>query len=123
MVIRFLIILVLATCSAPLVYSQPASPPRTTAAGQTQPSMDLTQYGVRIEPDQRLIVMMAALDAAGFDPTPPGKQVSPFRAIVRKDNAALDQGLRDRLKNFFDKNRSEERRVGKECRSRWSPYH
>ena len=23
----------------------------------------------------------------------------------------------------FDKNRSEERRVGKECRSRWSPYH
>ena len=105
MVIRFLIILVLATCSAPLVYSQPASPPRTTAAGQTQPSMDLTQYGVRIEPDQRLIVMMAALDAAGFDPTPPGKQVSPFRAIVRKDNAALDQGLRDRLKNFFDKNK------------------
>ncbi len=105
MVIRFLIILVLATCSAPLAYSQPASPPRTTAAGQTQPSMDLTQYGVRIEPDQRLIVMMAALDAAGFDPTPPGKQVSPFRAIVRKDNAALDQGLRDRMKNFFDKNK------------------
>ena len=23
----------------------------------------------------------------------------------------------------FDVNRSEERRVGKECRSRWSPYH
>ena len=23
----------------------------------------------------------------------------------------------------FEKNRSEERRVGKECRSRWSPYH
>jgi len=67
--------------------------------------MDLTQYGVRIEPDQRLIVMMAALDAAGFDPTPQGKQVSPFRAIVRKDNAALDQGLRDRMKNFFDKNK------------------
>ena len=32
---------------------------------------------------------------------------------------------RDTLKaiiNHFD-NRSEERRVGKECRSRWSPYH
>ena len=25
--------------------------------------------------------------------------------------------------NLFDGNRSEERRVGKECRSRWSPYH
>ena len=23
----------------------------------------------------------------------------------------------------FDEDRSEERRVGKECRSRWSPYH
>ena len=23
----------------------------------------------------------------------------------------------------WDQNRSEERRVGKECRSRWSPYH
>ena len=25
--------------------------------------------------------------------------------------------------NTFGFNRSEERRVGKECRSRWSPYH
>ena len=25
--------------------------------------------------------------------------------------------------NYFFKVRSEERRVGKECRSRWSPYH
>ena len=24
---------------------------------------------------------------------------------------------------YFPENRSEERRVGKECRSRWSPYH
>ena len=28
----------------------------------------------------------------------------------------------DRFKRIFD-SRSEERRVGKECRSRWSPYH
>src|SRR5256885_11520910 len=27
------------------------------------------------------------------------------------------------LKQFVEKARSEERRVGKECRSRWSPYH
>ena len=25
--------------------------------------------------------------------------------------------------NVFNQQRSEERRVGKECRSRWSPYH
>ena len=32
--------------------------------------------------------------------------------------------IRD-MKNFgfVELNRSEERRVGKECRSRWSPYH
>ena len=28
-----------------------------------------------------------------------------------------------RIKNHLNKARSEERRVGKECRSRWSPYH
>ena len=27
------------------------------------------------------------------------------------------------LQQYPDKCRSEERRVGKECRSRWSPYH
>ena len=27
------------------------------------------------------------------------------------------------LNEHLKKNRSEERRVGKECRSRWSPYH
>ena len=47
-----------------------------------------------------------------------------------------DAGIKQTLKSFLDKlsttfndktkldiNRSEERRVGKECRSRWSPYH
>ena len=28
-----------------------------------------------------------------------------------------------KIKNNLDDRRSEERRVGKECRSRWSPYH
>ena len=27
------------------------------------------------------------------------------------------------IQDFVERNRSEERRVGKECRSRWSPYH
>src|ERR1039457_4768079 len=30
---------------------------------------------------------------------------------------------RSRPRGFFERHRSEERRVGKECRSRWSPYH
>src|SRR2546427_10799751 len=32
-------------------------------------------------------------------------------------------GADSRSKNQLDPGRSEERRVGKECRSRWSPYH
>ena len=27
------------------------------------------------------------------------------------------------IREMIDRDRSEERRVGKECRSRWSPYH
>ena len=35
----------------------------------------------------------------------------------------LDEKLLAGDKAFFNLIRSEERRVGKECRSRWSPYH
>ena len=30
---------------------------------------------------------------------------------------------KEQLDKLFEQLRSEERRVGKECRSRWSPYH
>src|ERR1039458_12353 len=33
------------------------------------------------------------------------------------------QRAADEFRGVFDATRSEERRVGKECRSRWSPYH
>ena len=37
---------------------------------------------------------------------------------------ANPENLQDRVRTGFLANlRSEERRVGKECRSRWSPYH
>src|SRR5256885_14677337 len=41
-------------------------------------------------------------------------KVEHSRPMLSLDNAYNEQELRDR---------SEERRVGKECRSRWSPYH
>ncbi len=71
---------------------------------QTQTAMpfELSEYGVSLQPDARLIIVMAALEAAGFDPTPPGKEPSAFRMLVRKDQANLDAGLRERLKGFFD---------------------
>ena len=36
---------------------------------------------------------------------------------------ALTQMVQDHVMHFYHLHRSEERRVGKECRSRWSPYH
>jgi hypothetical protein len=96
--------------SAGAASAQPPTPspsPRAQAPRQASPtaSFELAEYGVSIRPDPRLIIMTAALDAAGFDPTPAGKEPSPFRLLVRKDQANLDAGLRERLKAFFDRNK------------------
>ena len=53
----------------------------------------------------------------------------PLRLARRKPDeqwyrAVIDSlGIADRLDHRPSDDRSEERRVGKECRSRWSPYH
>ena len=41
---------------------------------------------------------------------------------IKKPDAVYDAVL-DAMKHCGNSGRSEERRVGKECRSRWSPYH
>jgi tetratricopeptide (TPR) repeat protein len=74
------------------------SPPR-------QSVFDLSEVGVQIRPEPRLVVMMAALDAAGFDPTPEREEPTAFRAQLRRDQANLDPELRQRLSNFYDRNR------------------
>src|SRR5438128_3974957 len=83
--------------------------PRTAQPAQTQrrPSaaFDLADYGVGFQPDTRLIIVMAALDAAGFDPTPTGREPSVFRGRVRKDQAELKPALRERLRNVFQRNK------------------
>ena len=47
--------------------------------------------------------------------------------IAQYSRELLDILLKDRTTNeniiWATSDRSEERRVGKECRSRWSPYH
>jgi hypothetical protein len=48
---------------------------------------------------------MAALEAAGFDPLPAGREATGFRAKVRKDLASLDPDLRARKKTFYERNR------------------
>lgn len=68
-------------------------------------AFEVSEYGVDFVADQRLIVVMAALDAAGFDPLPQGRSPSAFRTKLRKDLANLDPALRDRLKTFYERNR------------------
>ena len=40
--------------------------------------------------------------------------------VVTLEDGSKDGGFGERIASYY---RSEERRVGKECRSRWSPYH
>lgn len=64
---------------------------------------DVSEYGVDFQSDPRLIVVMAALEAAGWDPLPAGQTPSVFRAKLRKDLANLDPDLRRRLQTFYDR--------------------
>ena len=52
-----------------------------------------------------------------------GKYVSHFLYDVGLIYSLVSSGLLNVMKDTFTLIRSEERRVGKECRSRWSPYH
>ena len=46
------------------------------------------------------------------------------RILIVEDEVAIADLEKDYLElSGFEVERSEERRVGKECRSRWSPYH
>ena len=48
------------------------------------------------------------------------EKLNTFTSLVLKD---AEQKREKLLENVQKEYRSEERRVGKECRSRWSPYH
>jgi hypothetical protein len=68
-------------------------------------SFQVSEYGVDFQADPRLIVVMAALEAAGFDPVPSGRTPSAFRAKLRKDLTNLDSDLRQRLQVFYERNK------------------
>ena len=48
-----------------------------------------------------------------------GKYIGAGLAVI----AGLGTGIGQGIAAGYGASRSEERRVGKECRSRWSPYH
>ena len=79
------------------------------------PAASPAEREARIEDNRRAVDEAAALGAevlvlvCGAAP-PPGRDIAAARRMVADGIARLVP-------------RSEERRVGKECRSRWSPYH
>ena len=81
------------------------------ASAQNVPTgFDLSNHGVRIEPDKRVIVVLAALDAArttnesGEIVPVLNTKLSPegtkFRELLRSDLAALNEDLRQRISTF-----------------------
>lgn len=68
-------------------------------------TFEVSEYGVDFQSDPRLILVMAALEVAGFDPVPAGRAPSAFRTKLRKDLANVDPDLRNRLKLFYERNR------------------
>jgi hypothetical protein len=101
---QYLLILLITVLSAGVVSSQTPQVPQTV---QQRPgaSFEVSEYGVDFQADPRLIVMMAALDVAGFDPVVGGRAPSTFRVKLRKDLGNLDPDLRMRLKTFYDRNK------------------
>src|SRR5258706_6849008 len=71
--------------------------PRQTGAGFIAPS----EANVRIAPDVRTFIVMAALNMAGFDYETGGQPLSPARAELRKDLARLDPQVKAKLAAFY----------------------
>src|SRR5258705_9232179 len=95
------------SAGAPLAQTFPASrtpTPKAAPPVRQGATFELSEYGVEFQADPRLIVVMAALEAAGFQPVPPGREPSAFRSKVRKDLTDLDPELRSRLRTFYERN-------------------
>lgn len=104
---QYLLILLITVLSAGVVSSQTPQAPQTPQTVQQRQgaSFEVSEYGVDFQADPRLIVMMAALDVAGFEPSSSGRAPSTFRVKLRKDLANLDPDLRMRLKTFYERNK------------------
>ncbi|MBS1797547.1 MAG: hypothetical protein JSS81_27235 [Acidobacteria bacterium] len=70
-------------------------------AQDTSRPFDLSQYGVRIEPDRRLIVVLASLEAAGLE-TPLTDKGGEFRQKLKTDLTTFNPDLRQKMKFFID---------------------
>ena len=92
-------------CSVTFAQPSPTQTPTPRVPQRQNTSFDLLEYGVSFRTDPRLIIMMAALEAAGFQASTTTSDPSVFRAQVRKDLTDLDPDLRNRLRTFYERNK------------------
>lgn len=85
------------------------SSPRPVQA--VQPSLDLTQYGVEIAPDKRLIIVTATLEAGDMN-TPLTAAGENFRQVLRRDSQNISPELRQKIKNFIDRYKNQHPAAG-----------
>jgi hypothetical protein len=70
-----------------------------------RPNLSLADVNTDIGVDRRVIVMMAALNIAGYDYESGNRQLSALRRQIREDLINADPGLVQRLRNYFQKHR------------------
>ena len=105
------IALMVVSCATSLAQPKPVttysrrSTQGVSAPQRQQASFDMASYGVSFNVEPQLIIMMAALEAAGFEATRAGTKPSVFRAEVRSDLANVDPDLRARLRTFYERNK------------------
>ncbi len=81
------------------------------SAQNVSPRFDLSNYGVRIEPDKRVMIVLATVEsartknAAGEDvpvvATPISAEGGKFRELLKSDLAAMPADLRQRISTFM----------------------
>ena len=107
-----------------------------SASGATAEALNFLGRAYKLAPHERSVALLyadatlksgdAATAAALLDPFAANEKDATF--LDTYADALMSSGQLDRARVVLEgllreKNRSEERRVGKECRSRWSPYH
>jgi tetratricopeptide (TPR) repeat protein len=97
----------LSLVSAALAQQAKPQPKKTEqpAAAEEEGFIPPSDVNVRIEPDVRTLVVMAAINVAGFDYEPQGQRLSPARAELRKDLANLNPQIKQELAEFYKAHR------------------
>ena len=99
------------------------------AGRSTETAYQLAKASSELKRDMESILLSDQAQSAGDSST--ARKLQGMQAWVTTNDidagcAFVEQNLKDAMLKAYDEGgepRSEERRVGKECRSRWSPYH